>query len=151
MTDFATQRNTAYANRLQPAIEQFTSQFKINSHSDVAKRRTIFFFPGGLGSQLVRAFESFPSPARSFERVWLDAELFFDAPRLTMLPGDIDSEQKCIVPDGCVDIPGILDLSPYDNFVKWCRLNAIDLFVFGWDWRRSVQDAADFFLNTFLP
>ena len=151
MTEFATRRDTAYANKLQPAIEQFVSQFKINSHSNIDKRRTIFLFPGGLGSQLVRAFESFPSPAQSFERVWLDTELLLDAPRLTMLPGDIDSEQKCIVPDGCVDIPGIVLLCPYDNFIQWCRLNSIDLFVFGWDWRRSVQDAADFFLNIFLP
>jgi len=151
MTDFATSRDAAYANRLQPAIEQFASQFKISSHSNVDNRRTVFLFPGGLGSQLVRSFESFPDPVQFFDRVWLDAELLLDAPRLTMLPGDIDSEQKCIVPDGCVDIPGIVFLSPYDNFVQWCRLNSIDLFVFGWDWRRSVQDAADFFLSIFLP
>jgi hypothetical protein len=151
MTDFATSRDAAFVNKIQPAIEDFASQFEINSHSNLEKRRTIFLFPGGIGSQLMRAFQSFPDPPQSFERVWLDAGLLFDAPHLTILPGGIDTEQKYVVPDGCVDIPGIVLLSPYDNFIQWCRLNSIDLFVFGWDWRRSVQDAADFFLKIFLP
>src|SRR6266480_2268555 len=151
MTDFATSRDAAYVDRIQPAIEDFASQFEINSHSNLGKRRTIFLFPGGIGSQLMRAFQTFPDPPKSFEKVWLDAGLFFDAPHLTILSGGADTEQKYIVPDGCVDIPGVAFLGPYENFIQWCRLNSIDLFVFGWDWRRSVQDAANFFLNIFLP
>jgi len=68
-----------------------------------------------------------------------------------MLPGGVDTEQKYVVPDGCVNLPGPEFFHAYEVFIQWCRRNSIDLFVFGWDWRRSVQDAADFFLNVFLP
>jgi hypothetical protein len=39
----------------------------------------------------------------------------------------------------------------YAGFISWCHSSDIDLFVFGWDWRRSSEAAADFFLNRFLP
>ena len=42
-------------------------------------------------------------------------------------------------------------IDPYGNFIQWCQDNFIDRFVFGWDWRRSSAEAADFFLNDFLP
>lgn len=150
MTDYATSRDAAYLDRIQPEIEDFASLFELNGYSHL-KRRTIFLFPGGIGSQLMRAYQTYPDPPRSFERVWLDAGIWLDAPRLAMLPGGVDTEQKYIVPDGCVDIPGPDILHAYESFVQWCRHNSIDLFIFGWDWRRSIQDAADFFLNIFLP
>jgi hypothetical protein len=150
MTDYATSRDAAYTGRLQMAIEDFASQYELNALSSV-QRRTIFLFPGGLGSQLMRAYQAYPDPAQSFDKVWLDLDLWLDIPRLRMLPGGVDAGQKYIVPDGCVDIPGPAFLHAYGVFVQWCRRNSIDLFVFGWDWRRSVQDAADFFLNIFLP
>jgi pimeloyl-ACP methyl ester carboxylesterase len=61
---------------------------------------------------------------------------------------DQDYHQRYILPDGCVDFPG---LQPYDGFIQWCQDNWIDLFVFGWDWRRGTEDTANFFLQTFLP
>jgi hypothetical protein len=154
MTDYATRRDEAYVSRIQPALEEFVSQFGINALSNNKKRRTIFLFPGSIGSQLMRSYQPYPAPPQSYEKVWFDLDILFDAPRLAMLPGGIDTEQKYVVPDGCVDIPGpaVPDLvRPYGDFIRWCRQNSIDLFVFGWDWRRSVQDAADFFLKIFLP
>jgi hypothetical protein len=153
MTDYATRRNAAYVSRLQPAVEEFASQFGINALSNNNKRRTVFLFPGGTGSQLMRAYQSYPDPPQSYEKVWFDLDYIFDAPRIALLPGGIDTEEKYVVPDGCVDIPGPVPdlLRPYEGFIQWCRRNSIDLFVFGWDWRRSVQDAADFFLKIFLP
>ena len=65
-----------------------------------------------------------------------------------ILPGNIDFEEKYVVPEGCVDF---VLAHPYGNFIQWCRHNWIDLFVFGWDWRRGVQELADFFLNVFMP
>lgn len=150
MTDYATSRDAAYAGRIQTAIEDFASQFELNAYSSV-QRRTIFLFPGGIGSQLMRAYQAYPNPAQSFEKVWLDAGLWVDVPHLAMLPVGVDTEQKYVVPDGCVNLPGPEFFHAYEVFIQWCRRNSIDLFVFGWDWRRSVQDAADFFLNVFLP
>jgi pimeloyl-ACP methyl ester carboxylesterase len=152
MTDYATRRDAAYVARLQPALEEFASQFGINANSNHNKPRTIFLFPGGIGSQLMRSYQPYPDPPQSYEKVWFDLDFIIDGPRFALLPGGIDTEQKYVIPDGCVDIPGPYDfLHPYAVFIQWCRQNSIDLFVFGWDWRRSVQDAADFFLNIFLP
>jgi hypothetical protein len=154
MTDYATRRDAAYVSRLQPAIEEFASQFGINALSNHKKNRTIFLFPGGTGSQLMQSYQRYPDPPQSYEKVWFDLDYIIDGPRIALLPGGIDTGQKYVVPDGCVDIPGPAapDFArPYGGFIQWCRLNSIDLFIFGWDWRRSVQDAADFFLNIFLP
>jgi pimeloyl-ACP methyl ester carboxylesterase len=151
LTDYATSRDAAYAARIQTEIEDFASQFEMNAYSSVQKR-TIFLFPGGLGSQLMRAYQAYPDPAQSFEKAWLDFGIWFDVPHLAMKPGGFDTEEKYIVPDSCVNIAGPISFfHAYEVFMKWCRRNSIDLFVFGWDWRRSVQDAADFFLNDFLP
>src|ERR1700752_760795 len=151
MTDYATSRDEAFSARIHTAIEDFASQYELNAYSSV-QRRTIFLFPGGLGSELMRSHQAYPNPAQSFERVWVDAGVFSgDVPLLAMLPGGDDTEQKYVVPDGCVNLPGPDFLHAYEVFIQWCRRNSIDLFVFGWDWRRSVQDAADFFLNVFLP
>jgi len=155
MADYGTGRDAAYALRLQSALEEFASQYELNLEAH-RKRRTIFLFPGGLGSQLMRADQPFPHPAAVYDKVWLDAgDLCKDAPdvpRLAMLPGGRDSEQKYVIADGCVNIPGSFGpVHPYLNFTEWCHRNFIDLFTVGWDWRRSVQDAADFFLKTFLP
>jgi pimeloyl-ACP methyl ester carboxylesterase len=148
---YATSRDDAFSTRIEAAIEDFASQYELNAYSSVPKR-TIFLFPGGLGSELMRSFQAYPGAALSFEKVWLDAGIWDDdIPHLKMLIGDIDTEQKYIVPASCVDIPGPAFLHAYEVFIQWCRRNSIDLFVFGWDWRRSVQDAADFFLNVFMP
>jgi pimeloyl-ACP methyl ester carboxylesterase len=155
MADYGTGRAAAYTLRLRTALEEFASQYGMNGEIS-NKRRTIFLFPGGLGSQLMRADQSFPHVPSLYDKVWLDAEALVgdapDATRLAMLPGGVDSEQKYVIADGCVNIPGPYDLvHPYATFSQWCLENNIDLFIFGWDWRRSVQDAADFFLKIFLP
>ena len=35
--------------------------------------------------------------------------------------------------------------------MDWCDDKGIDWFILGWDWRRPVGDAAQFFINRFLP
>jgi pimeloyl-ACP methyl ester carboxylesterase len=155
MADYGTGRDAAYALRLQAALEEFASQYEING-ALTKKRRTIFLFPGGLGSQLMRADQPFPHAPSIYEKVWLDGGDLLpgapDAPRLAMLTGGVDFEQRYVIADGCVNIPVLDDIvHPYANFTQWCRRHYIDLFTFGWDWRRSVQDAADFFLKVFLP
>jgi hypothetical protein len=62
--------------------------------------------------------------------------------------GDEDYEQRYVVPESCVDF---LILRPYEGFIEWCQNNWLDLFIFGWDWRRGTEATADFFLDKFLP
>ena len=145
MSGYGTNRDDQYESRLATDIQNFISQYGANTSAD---RRTIFLFPGGLASQLTRADVAYPNTPTSYSLTWLDCGVLSgEALDLQMLPGGIDLEKKFILPDGCVDF--IID--PYGNFIQWCQNNFIDLFVFGWDWRRSSAEAADFFLNDFLP
>jgi hypothetical protein len=145
MSGYGTSRDNQYENRLATDIQNFISQYGANTSAD---RRTIFLFPGGLGSQLIRADAAYPNTPTSYAVSWVDCGVLIgEALDLKMLAGEIDFEQKYIVPNGCVDF--IID--PYGNFIQWCQNNFIDLFIFGWDWRRSSAEAADFFLNDFLP
>jgi hypothetical protein len=67
----------------------------------------------------------------------------------TQTPPDYDDyQQHFVVPNGCIDCPG---LEPYVGFINWCQNSNIDLFVFGWVWRLSSEATANFFLNRFLP
>ena len=154
MADYGTSRDAACTLRIRTALEEFASQYGLDV-SISNKRRTIFLFPGGLGSQLLRADQPFPHTPQCYEKVWLDGGDLLDPspgpPRLAMLSGGVDTEQRFVIPDGCVNIPGSFELvHPYANFSQWCRDHEIDLLIFGWDWRRSVQEAADFFLKIFL-
>ena len=53
MVDYETGRNSEHASRLHNSIEDFASRF--GGNPSINDRRTIFLFPGGLGSQLMRA------------------------------------------------------------------------------------------------
>src|SRR5215831_136649 len=150
MPDYVTSRDAACVLRIQTAIEEFASQYGIRPPIS-NKRRTIFLFPGGAGSQLMRADQAFPKSPQFYAKVWLDGGILYgDALELSMLPGAVDTDEKFIIADGCVNIPGGDEFHPYTNFSEWCVARDIDLFIFAWDWRRSVQDAADFFLKTFM-
>src|SRR4051812_38839214 len=84
---YATSRDDAFSTRIEAAIEDFASQYELNAYSSVPKR-TIFLFPGGLGSELMRSFQAYPGAALSFEKVWLDAGIWDDdIPHLKMLIG----------------------------------------------------------------
>ena len=135
-------------------IERFIQRHQ--SHSP-ATRRTLFFFPGGMGSQLWRATTRYrnggPHPQRfDYELVWLDIDtLLRDAPNIRMHRsgnGYRDLDNRIIVPNGIVNL---FNLSPYSRFLHWCRENDIDCFVVSWDWRRRLEDTVHFFLRTFLP
>ena len=85
MTDYATRRDAAYVARLQPALEEFASQFGINAKSGQKDRRTVFLFPGGVGSQLMRSYQHYPDPPQSYEKVWFDLDYLLDGPRFELL------------------------------------------------------------------
>jgi hypothetical protein len=59
-----------------------------------------------------------------------------------------DLDNRIVIADGAVEFLG---LTPYDRFTQWCELNDLDWFVFGWDWRRRLEDTVSLFLTRFLP
>jgi pimeloyl-ACP methyl ester carboxylesterase len=141
-------RDTEQRDKINNAITQFISRYLGN----VSKkpRKTLFLFPGGTGSRLLRA--SMPvsaGPPYSYDIVWLDCSILLGGAGLYLqMQGDIDLAQQIIIPDGPVHYP---PLTPYDGFVTWCDQNNIDYLIFGWDWRRDLSLTADFFLDVFMP
>jgi pimeloyl-ACP methyl ester carboxylesterase len=112
-------------------------------------RRTIFLFPGGMGSQLYRARAPYEP---SYDRVWLGAGAFMgNALKIRMHRGPTgehhDLGHRIIIADGLVTIAG---LSLYERFSRWCEASELNLFVFAWDWRRRLEDAVEMFKH-FLP
>jgi hypothetical protein len=142
-------RDNEYLARLDAPINNFIAQYAANP--SLKNRRTIFLFPGGMGSQLARATNPYNSTLpSSYPDIWLNCDTVFGSAVDLQMHKDIDFKEHYIVPDGCVDFPA-LGLQPYDGFVRWCQDNLLDLFVFGWDWRRDAKHTADFFLNKFMP
>jgi pimeloyl-ACP methyl ester carboxylesterase len=146
-------RDNEYSSRLDYAIEKFATAYDGDLSDNPT---TIFLFPGGMGSQLMRARTPYTSPAPfSYYMSWLAPNVVIgEAKNLAIEPDGVDHEQKYVVPDGGIDFDSLcFDLHPYGDFIAWCknREKPIHLFVFGWDWRRGVQYSTDFFLDTFLP
>jgi hypothetical protein len=149
MSTYEQKRDDEYLNRFYCPFSDFIKRYNANLSST---HKTIFLFPGGLGSQLLRATVDFnQGPPFLYLPAWIDPLLpTGTAINLqTQTPPDYDDyQQHFIVPYGCIDCPPFL--RPYAGFINWCQNSNIDLFVFGWDWRRSSEAAANFFLNRFL-
>jgi hypothetical protein len=135
-------------------IANFVLRYQSNPPG--AGRRTLFLFPGGMASRLLRARKAYKNngPAIQtfyFDEIWLNTITFLGAAlSLEMHPdggGYRDSYDKIIIPNGVVDWFG---LNPYDRFIRWCELNDLDWFVFSWDWRRRPEDSVSLF-RRFLP
>jgi len=146
MSAYGQGRDQEYLDRLTGPINDFISRYNANPSPD---HKTIFLFPGGMGSQLVRATAPFQNgPPFFYDTAWLDCSITLGAATNLQMAGDEDYQQQYILPDGCVDF---VTLQPYEGFIQWCQSNWIDLFVFGWDWRRGTYENAEFFLESFLP
>lgn len=139
------------------AINAFLVRYG-NKNLPPAQRKTVFLFPGGMGSELRRATnpydDSNPGQQFEFETVWLTWETFlanrsFEL-QMTRLADGVyrDKDDRIIVAVGPVDLAGV---TPYSGFTAWCDLNNIDWFIVGCDWRRRLADSQAFFLNSLLP
>jgi len=143
---YETDRDTEVANKLDLAIAGFKSRYLNNFTKK--PRRTVFFFPGGMGSQLLRAGTPHSNgPPYSYNVVWLDCSILSGACDDLQMQGDIDFGQQFIIPDGPINFPPY----PYAGFTLWCDLEGIDYLIFGWDWRRDLEFTANFFLDVFMP
>jgi hypothetical protein len=145
---------------LDGAIELFIAQYKLQPPN--SRRQTIIFFPGGLASKLMRAKTPYrvgvtDPQSFDYDEAWLTVWTFgpseLNALKLKMHKDATDrsyhdEDERIILANGSIKFGGV---TPYDDFVDWCKSRSIDLFVFGWDWRRPLEETADFFLNKFLP
>jgi pimeloyl-ACP methyl ester carboxylesterase len=150
MSAYEQKRDDEYLNKLYCPFSEFIKRYNANLSPT---HKTIFLFPGGMGSQLLRATTDFhQGPLFLYLPAWVDPFL----PTGTAInlatqtpPNYDDYQQHFVVPYGCIDCPPFL--RPYAGFINWCQSSNIDVFVFGWDWRRPSEAAAHFFLNRFLP
>jgi hypothetical protein len=132
----------AYLDHVAAAIEQFALSYS-------PSRQTLILFPGGLGSKLLRDDQKNTNSQRDYYTSWIEffALLRGEPRKLQILPNGDDVDRHYVIPDGYID----RYVHAYEVFASWCRRKGVQLLVYGFDWRRSSQDAADFFLDKFLP
>ena len=153
-------RDRETLRRLMPAIDAFSNRYKNPPPTtSPCPRRTLFLFPGGMASQLSRARRKFVDGLSAWQQfnydtLWLSFGALFEghAARMAM-KRDIsgvfrERDNHIIIAD---DVVNIFGLTPYDGFTAWCTQNNLDWFIFPWDWRRRLKDAAHFFVHVFLP
>ena len=141
---------------LDVAIAEFILRYQSNPATE--GRRTAILLPGGMGCTLLRARTPYDDSAGlgqtfQYDTLWLDAFTFLgNALNIAMQKqpdGSFrDLDNRIVIANGSVDF---LDCTPYDGFTAWCELHGIDWFIYGWDWRRRVEEVGDFFVIRFLP
>jgi len=138
--------------QLNTAIETFLDGYAKNKGTP--EQRTFIFFPGGMGSELVRAGTAFDpllgASQYNCNTLWVDFfKLLLETEALKLqMNGNQDSENRFIVSDGPLKYCG-KDI--YGGLVTWCKANNLDLLMVGWDFRRSATWNVHFFLKTLIP
>src|SRR4029450_2520221 len=153
---YAAVRDSEHLRLLTPAIDAFINRARYPSATtSTGPRQTVFFFPGGLANQLLRATKKFQvgtTKPRTFdyEAVWLNEETAKrGSARYLKLHRDRagvfrDKGDRIIVASGM--IWSVL----YAGFIDWCTNNNLNLLVLDWDWRRRLEDTGTVFLRTVL-
>ena len=143
---------------LEPEVNNFIDRFNASDGPEDGGRQTIFLFPGGMASRLVRAKKKWDpnGPLHqifAYDEIWLNALTFLgraqDLAMKRVAPNDYrDKGEKIIVADGRINLFG---WTPYVGFTEWCARKGLDYFVFPCDWRRAAYDVGDLFIRHFLP
>jgi hypothetical protein len=157
--NYAENRDAEQLRILTPAIDSFIVQLhKPPKPNSLCQRQTVFFFPGGMASRLVQAQQPYQDgvgapPNVGYDDLWIVCDTFLGGWRKLRMHKDAmgcfrDVGDRIVVADGAVSLMGC---TPHDGLIKWCAANNADLFVFGWDWRRRLDETVAFFLGKFLP
>jgi hypothetical protein len=142
---------------LDSSIDDFIDRYNNSDGPVSGPRQTVFFFPGGMASTLKRAKTPYldpgpPGQVFDYDQAWLTFEDFLGGVldlAIHKVNGEYrDTDNRIIVADGTVKLLG---WTFYDGFTEWCEQNGLDYYVFGWDWRRRLEDGGEFFINQFLP
>jgi hypothetical protein len=157
---YDTTRDSEQLRVIDPSIDEFIERYNNSSGPATGTRQTVFLFPGGMACTLKRATKSYVDGTSTpqtftYDTVWLKPETIvwpvdvLDLKMTKVAPGKYrDKADRIIVADGAV---GYLGCTPYLGFTIWCKLKGLDYFVFGWDWRRRLEDSGTFFVKKFLP
>lgn len=154
MITYDTTRESEQLRLLKVDIASFIQRYE--SKPPLPARRTLFLFPGGMGTQLLRAQTPYQNNGKpqtfQYDNYWLSPLTFLGgALELGMHPQGgafRDQDERIVIPSGAVNLFG---LTPYTRFTQWCDLNDLDWFILGWDWRRRLEDSVSFFFNQFVP
>jgi hypothetical protein len=154
---YDTTRDSEQLRLLTTVVDAFIAKYGTPSTSTCA-RQTVFFFPGGMASQLKRADQPFIDGVATpqtfnYDPVWIAFDTFVGGARDLKMHRDgagvfRDKDDRIIVADGAINLLGC---TPHDGFINWCANNNVDLFVFDWDWRRRLEETVRFFVGQFLP
>jgi len=157
---YAETRDSEHLRLLTPAIDVFIDRYRHPAATkSTSPRQTLFFFPGGIASQLTRATRKFVDGVATpqtfdYEVVWVASDSFDGGARDLKMYRDSagtfrDRGSRIIVADAAVsDSDGH---TPHDGLIAWCASNNVDLFVLPWDWRRRLDETVNFFVGKFLP
>ena len=159
---------------LDKRIDLFIEAYNKRKNVPAGKRRTVFVFPGGLASRLLRATVPYDDAADSpqgfdYDICWATPKILINGSAVLLgmqkMAGNVylDSNKQIIVADGAIGVHDVLALpeemdaqsssgiTPYTGFTAWCNAHGVDCFIYGWDWRRRVKDVGGFFIDKFLP
>ena len=109
---------------------------------------TVILLPGGMGSELARTRRPFneaapPNPNPIDDTIWMDIGVVFNSDALKLeIRNDLrDYKSFVVTADGPVCFAS---LTPYDDFLDFAKSQNWNIVVFGYDWRRPLQESADF-------
>jgi hypothetical protein len=148
-------RDSEHLRLLRPAIDAFIGRAQYRSAA-AGPLQTVFFFAGGLATQLLRATAKFQEGLTTpqtfdYEVLWVTLDgINHGTPRHLKMHRD-DSGAFRDLGDRIIVANGVIYDPLYEDFIAWCAQNHLDLFVFDWDWRRRLEDTATFFVRKFLP
>jgi pimeloyl-ACP methyl ester carboxylesterase len=114
-------------------------------------KKTLILLPGGMGSQLERTESPYPnSPNVITDVVWLD--LGIAPPSLDGLKLEIDLQGKdkdsyVVAPHGPIAFIGV---TPYEKLEEFAHTEDWNYCVFGFDWRRPIEESSGFFKEFIL-
>ncbi|MDM0080949.1 hypothetical protein QTI17_10135 [Variovorax sp. J31P179] len=147
-------RDQAQLAELDRSITKFIK--RRNAYPSPEKRRTVIFFPAGCGSELKRSPLEYsggtvPDPWH-FKTVWLNFHTLVGGALLLRMKRDadgrwVDADNHIVIAGGSIEVFGY---TPYDSFARWCARRGIDVFFYGYDWRRPIPEVCEFFATKFL-
>jgi pimeloyl-ACP methyl ester carboxylesterase len=135
--NYDTARNHEIHDAHQRAIDIFAKTY-------LNDRPTIVLLPGGMGSHLDRSTRPFKNdqsiPFGLYDPVWMDLEMIFgrDLELLAMGENGHDFGEHIIIPTG----PLQFLVNAYDGTKRFFTDLGWNYIVFGYDWRRSLEEAA---------
>jgi pimeloyl-ACP methyl ester carboxylesterase len=140
-------RDTEEDRILKVQIDAFVARY--GTTGQPAGRKVIILFPGGMGSRLLRSTAALGGPQPfNYRLAWLACSIAWGDATNLQFQGDHDYKDFYVVPQGAVDL---VVMNPYEGIIDWCDKNDVDLFILGWDWRRSVAETVTYFFSKFMP